>query len=207
MKKEACVETLEEAFLAEKGGADRIELCSHLELDGLTPLFEMMNEVCSKLLIPVMVMVRPRSGGFVYSEQEIDQMKNDIDCAKKAGAQGIVLGLLTPSNEIDIKNTSQLALYAQPLEVTFHKAFDDTPDLIKSYNLLTNIKGITRILTSGGKATAMEGITILKQLVTLSQGKPKIMAAGKVTDKNILKIQKETRVTEFHGRKIVGDLY
>ena len=207
MIKEACVETLEEAVLAEKKGADRIELCLHLELDGLTPLFEMMNEVCSKLLIPVMVMVRPRSGGFVYTEQELDQMKNDIDCAKKAGAQGIVLGLLTPSDEIDIINTSQLALYAQPLEVTFHKAFDDTPDLIKSYHLLTNIKGITRILTSGGKATAIEGITIIKQLVALSQGKPKIMAAGKVTHKNLLEIKNETGAMEFHGRKIVGDLY
>ncbi|MCA1759421.1 MAG: copper homeostasis protein CutC, partial [Bacteroidales bacterium] len=112
MIKEACVETFEEAVLAEKLGAKRIELCSDLLNDGLTPSFELMKETCSKLKIPVMVMIRPRAGNFVYSKKEIGQMKSEIDLAKKAGAFGVVFGLLTSENIIDEKNTKILAEYA-----------------------------------------------------------------------------------------------
>jgi copper homeostasis protein len=136
MIKEACVETFEEALLAEQQGADRIELCSDLANDGLTPSPELMQKSCSTLKIPVMVMIRPRAGSFVHSEIEIDQMKTDIDRAKKAGAAGVVFGLLTPENKIDVENTRLLAEYAQPLPVTFHKAIDELTNPVEGVRVL-----------------------------------------------------------------------
>lgn len=205
MIKEACVETFEEAISAEKKGADRIELCADLHLDGLTPSFELMQRTCSALKIPVMVMIRPRGGDFVYSEEEISQMKTDIDKAKKAGAAGVVFGLLTLENQIDIENTRELAKYAQPLPVTFHKAIDLLEYPVQGATLLSEIPGITRILTSGGKATAKDGSDVIRKMIKAA-GKIVILIAGKVTRENLNEIEKITGGTEFHGKKIVGDL-
>lgn len=206
MIREACVETFEEAVLAEKLGAERIELCADLHLDGLTPSFELMQRTCSTLKIPVMVMIRPRGGDFVYSEDEISLMKTDIDKAKKAGAAGVVFGLLTPEKQIDIENTKLLAEYAQPSPVTFHKAIDLLDDLVEGVKILTGISGIKRILTSGGKATAKDGSDVIRKMVDAVAGKIIILVAGKVTNKNVEEIQKLTGATEFHGKKIVGNL-
>lgn len=206
MIKEACVETFEEAVLAEQKGADRIELCSNLSEDGLTPGFELMKKTISELNIPVMVMIRPRAGDFVYTENEIEIMKAEIDLAKKAGANGVVFGLLTTDNKIDKKNTTLLCEYARPMQVTFHKAIDIIEDPVEGVILLKKINGITRILTSGGKTTAREGKITLQEMVKVANDKIKIIAAGKITDKNIEIIQTETGAKEFHGRKIVGDL-
>lgn len=206
MIKEACVETFEEAVSAAKKGADRIELCADLQLDGLTPSFELMQRTCSTLKIPVMVMIRPRGGGFVYSEEEINQMKTDIDKAKKAGVAGVVFGLLTPENQIDIENTRDLAKYAQPLPVTFHKAIDLVDDPVEGAKKLSEIPGVTRILTSGGKATAKDGSDVIRKMIDASGDRITILVAGKVLDSNVKEIQKLTGGTEFHGKKIVGNL-
>ncbi len=206
MIKEACVETLEEAILAEKRGANRIELCADLASDGLTPSVELMQKTCSILNIPVMVMIRPRAGGFVYSEEEILKMKSEIDAAKNAGAAGVVFGLLTSENQIDEKNTAILAEYAQPLPVTFHKAIDVLENPVKGAEVLSKINGITRILTSGGKPTAKEGKDILLKMMEVTNGKITILVAGKVLDSNISEIQQLTGAKEFHGRRIVGEL-
>ena len=206
MIKEACVETFEEAISAEKKGADRIELCADLHLDGLTPSFELIQRTCSTLKIPVMVMIRPRGGGFVYSEEEINQMKTDIDKAKKAGVAGVVFGLLTPENQIDIENTRNLAKYAQPLPVTFHKAIDLVDDPVEGAKILSGIPGITRILTSGGETTAKESADVIRKMIEAAAGKIVILTAGKVTRENLEEIEKITGGTEFHGKKIVGDL-
>lgn len=206
MIKEACVETFEEAISAEKKGADRIELCADLHLDGLTPSFELMQRTCSTLKIPVMVMIRPRSGDFVYSEEEISQMKTDIDKAKKAGAAGVVFGLLTQENQIDSENTRLLAEYAKPLPVTFHKAIDLLDDPVEGVKILTEIPGIKRILTSGGKPTAIEGSAVIREMIDAAGDRITILVAGKVLDSNVEEIQKLTGATEFHGKKIVGNL-
>ncbi len=206
MIKEACVESFEEAILAEKKGADRIELCADLHLDGLTPSFELMQKTCSTLKIPVMVMIRPRGGDFVYSEEEISLMKTDIDKAKKAGVSGVVFGLLTNGNQIDIKNTRTLAEYAQPLPVTFHKAIDLLENPVEGAKILTGIPGITRILTSGGKTTAKEGADVIRKMTEAVAGKIVVLIAGKVTRENLNEIEKITGGTEFHGKKIVGNL-
>ena len=206
MIKEACVETFEQAMLAEKKGADRIELCSELSVGGLTPAAELMKKTCSVLKIPVMVMIRPRAGNFHYSEEEISQMKQEIDMAKKAGAAGVVFGLLTSKNQIDIENTHILADYATPLPVTFHKAIDELENPADGVPVLKNIRGITRILTSGGKATADEGAEVIRKMKEATGENLTIVAAGKITDKNINQIQKLTQVSEFHGKQIVGNL-
>ena len=206
MIKEACVETFEEAQKAEQQGASRIELCSDLANDGLTPSPELMQKTCAALKIPVMVMIRPRAGNFVHSEEEINQMKTDIDRAKKAGAAGVVFGLLTSENKIDVENTLLLVEYAHPLPVTFHKAIDELENLVEGVEALKKISGIKRILTSGGKPTAMEGLENLKKMLQTTDGNPIIMLAGKVTDKNVEELQQLTGATEFHGRRIVGNL-
>ncbi len=206
MIKEACVETFEEALLAEQRGAERIELCSDLANDGLTPSSELMQKTCSALKIPVMVMIRPRVGNFVYFEDEITKMKQDIYLAKKVGAAGVVFGLLTPENTIDQKNTRLLAEYAQPLPVTFHKAIDELENPVEGVTNLNEIKGIKRILTSGGKATAKEGAETIREMQDVAGENLIILVAGKVTDENVEEIQQLTGAEEFHGRRIVGDL-
>jgi copper homeostasis protein len=207
MIKEACVETFEEALKAEQQGADRIELCSDLKNDGLTPAFKLMQKTCSTLKIPVMVMIRPRPGNFVYSSAEIQIMKQHIDLAKEAQVAGVVLGLLTTGHQIDLENTRILAEYAKPLPVTFHKAIDVTGNPVEGIKLLKEIKAIKRVLTSGGKATAKEGSETIRNMIREAGEEIIILVAGKVTHDNIGEIQQLTGGMEFHGKKIAGDLY
>lgn len=206
MIKEACVETYNEALLAEERGANRIELCSRLDLDGLTPSTDLMVKTCAALKIPVMVMIRPRAGSFVYNTQEVNSMMAEIDIARKSGAAGIVLGLLTTGNKIDVVNTRKLVEHAHPLPVTFHKAIDELNDLVEGVKLLRQIKGIRRILTSGGKPTALEGKETIKEMIKNAGDDLVILVAGKVTAENIDEVKQATKATEFHGRRIVGEL-
>ncbi len=206
MIKEVCVESFEEAKLAEMLGADRIELCSDLANDGLTPTIEQMRKACSELKIPVMVMARPRAGNFVYSPNEVERMKTAIDEAKGAGAAGIVIGLLTKDKQIDEKNTRILAEYAQPLPVTFHKAIDELDDPVEGVRVLKTIPGIKRILTSGGKATAVEGQETIRKMMEEAADRITILVAGKVLASNVYEISRLTGASELHGRRIVGEL-
>jgi copper homeostasis protein len=203
---EACVETLDEALNAEKNGAHRIELCSRLDLDGLTPSQELIRKVCGELKIPVMVMIRPRGGDFVYTPEEIKQMEEEIILAKSLGASGIVIGLLTPDNHIDTDTCLLLTAAASPLPVTFHKAIDLLENPAEGVRQLQKVPGITRILTSGGKLTAKEGAEIIREMIREVEDKIIILVAGKVTNENVLEISRLTGAYEFHGRKIVGEL-
>lgn len=203
---EACVETFEEAMKAESLGADRIELCDDLSVGGITPSYALLDSVKKQLKIPVMVMIRPRGGNFVYDSTELKLMKQSIDVCKSLGVLGVVFGILDLQNLIDAKNTKLLAEYAQPLEVTFHKAIDDTPDPVSSVETLNQIKGITRILTSGGKPTAIEGARYINEMNDKATGDLKILAAGRITQKNLKEISGILKVNEFHGRRIVGNL-
>jgi copper homeostasis protein len=200
---EACVETLKDALAAEQRGANRIELCSALDQDGLTPSHELTLQCLQQLSIPVMAMVRPRGGDFVYSEAEIRQMEVEIEFFKQSGVAGVVFGLLTNENTIDIENTRRLAKQAFPLEVTFHKANDYTGDLLKSLQELNEIEGITRVLTSGGRNTAWNGRMALKEMNKLPGRKIKLIAAGKVLPGNRLQLAEFTGIGELHGKRIV----
>lgn len=200
---EACVETLEDAMAAEQRGSNRIELCSALDQDGLTPSQELTSLCIQHLTIPIRAMVRPRAGGFVYSESEIRQMEAEIEFFKQAGIDGVVFGLLTIEGAIDIENTRRLAKLAYPLKVTFHKAIDYSPDILKSFRELNRIDGITSVLTSGGMDTAWNGRFLLKELHDLPERRISIIAAGKVLPKNRTHIAEFTGITELHGKRIV----
>ncbi len=200
--KEACVESLEQALLAERCGADRIELCADLSEGGLTPDSGLIESAVAILNIPVMVMVRPRAGNFGMNHSEIESMKRTIDFCKKVKAAGVVFGLLNAENEVDAERTAELAELAQPLQVTFHKAIDETPDIVKSVDILNKIPGIQRILSSGGKATAMEGSAVLR-LMGAAAWPVTIIAAGRITTKNLHEVHRTTGLREYHGRRIV----
>lgn len=200
---EACVETLEDALIAEKRGANRIELCLSLDQDGLTPSHELTIQCVQQSGVTIMAMVRPRGGNFVYSETEIKQMESEIEFFKQAGVEGVVFGLLNKEGAIDIENTNRLAKLASPMEVTFHKAIDYSVDVYQSFKELNEIEGVTRVLTSGGKDTAWNGRELLKQMQAMPGRKIKIIAAGKVTPENRNQIAEFTDVEELHGKRIV----
>lgn len=200
---EACVETLDQAILAQSNGAHRIELCTRLDLGGLTPPKNLILEVKQHLKIPVMVIIRPVAGGFVYTNDELAQMKKDIEFCKKSGVAGVVLGILNQQNEIDVERTKALVDLAQPMLVTFHKAIDETPDPVRSAQTLMEIPGIQRILSSGGAQTALAGKEVLKKMISVAEYSIEILVAGKVTKANLEEVHQEIGAREYHGRRIV----
>lgn len=202
---EACVENLQQAILAEKLGASRVELCVGLVDDGLTPPKHLIQEVVSRLSIPVRIMIRPRSGGFVYTDLELEKMRTSIRYVKEIGADGVVFGVLNENNEMDVKVIEELVALSQPLGVTIHKAFDCTEDPIAEIRKLEQIKGVDTILTSGNSATAMEGLALLKEM-TANVKRIQIMACGRVTNENVSELHVEIQTTAYHGTKIVGPL-
>ena len=204
--KEACVERLDEAILAEKNGANRIELCSRLDLDGLTPHRNMIKDVINSVKIPVKVMIRPRAGNFVYHDQELDLMKDDILYCQRVNVSGIVLGVLKEDKTVDLVATRLLSDIATGLDITFHKGIDEVSSIFTELDRLRNIQAVTNILTSGGADSAMEGSDTLKEMVTRYKGQLTIIAAGKITEQNIVKVHELICAQEYHGRKIVGDL-
>ena len=204
--KEACVERLDEAILAEKNGANRIELCSRLDLDGLTPHRDMIKDVINSVKIPVKVMIRPRAGNFVYHDHELNVMKDDILYCKRVNVSGIVFGVLQKDKTVDLIATRLLSDIATGLEITFHKAIDEVSSIFTELDRLRSIQAVTNILTSGGADSAMEGSDTLKEMVTRYKGQLTIIAAGKITEQNLIKVRQLTGAQEYHGRKIVGDL-
>ena len=204
--KEACVERLDEAILAEKNGADRIELCSRLDLDGLTPHRKMIQDVINSVKIPVKVMIRPRGGNFVYHGKELDVMKDDILYCKRVNVSGIVFGVLKDDKTVDLIATRLLTDMAAGLEITFHKAIDEVSSIFTELDRLRSIQEITNILTSGAADSAKRGSHTLKEMVTRYKGQLTIIAAGKITEQNIVKVHELTGAEEYHGRKIVGNL-
>ena len=202
MIKEACVENFQEAVAAEKRGADRIELCDNLCVGGTTPSFGTLKLCSEKLNIPVFAMIRPRGGNFVYSENELEIMRADITICKDFGLAGIVLGILSPESKINIEQTCELVELARPMQVTFHKAFDQVPDYLEALEDVIRT-GADRILTSGTKETAAEGTGILNHIIDCARKRIKIVAAGKITSENLEELSKQIQTDEFHGKKIV----
>jgi copper homeostasis protein len=200
---EACVESLEEALTAEERGAHRIELCSALDQDGLTPSRALIAQCLERLSIPVMAMIRPRGGDFVYAEAEVAQMEEEIAFCKQAGVAGVVFGLLTREGEVDVANTERLIRAARPLEITFHKAIDYSQDVLKSFRALNALEGITRVLTSGGCETAWDGREMLKAMNEMPGRRIGIIAAGRLLPENREQLAGYTGIWELHGKRIV----
>ena len=202
MIKEACVESFEKALEAQNNGADRIELCENLSVGGTTPSYGTVKICLEKLNIPIFPMIRARGGNFIYSKDEIEIMKEDIKIFKELGVKGLVLGCLTSDNKIDLELTKTLVNLAYPMEITFHKAIDEISNPLDYIDDLVDI-GIKRILTSGGKATALEGKDLINEMIKKSNGRLKIVVAGKVTKENLNELSNLISADEFHGKLIV----
>ena len=202
MIKEACVESFEKTLEAQNNGADRIELCENLSVGGTTPSYGTVKICLEKLNIPIFPMIRARGGNFVYSKDEIEIMKEDIKVFKDLGVKGLVLGCLTSDNKIDLELTKTLVNLAYPMEITFHKAIDEISNPLDYIDDLVDI-GIKRILTSGGKATALEGKDLINEMIKKSNGRLKIVVAGKVTKENLNELSNLISADEFHGKLIV----
>jgi copper homeostasis protein len=194
---EICVGDVESAIAAESGGADRVELCDSLAVGGTTPSAGTIAESCRRLSIPVHILIRPRAGDFVYSEPEVAVMRHDIEFAKVLGAAGVVLGALTPAAEINRELTAELVALARPLRVTFHKAFDQTHEPLEALDILIAL-GVERVLTSGSRPTAFEGIENLANLVDRARDKIAVMAGGRLSTGNLENIIRQSRVNEVH---------
>jgi len=202
MIKEACVESFEKALETQNNGANRIELCENLAVGGTTPSYGTVKVCLEKLDIPIFPMIRARGGNFIYSKDEIEIMKEDIKIFKELGVKGVVLGCLTSDNKIDLELTKKLVNLAYPMEVTFHKAIDEIQNPLDYIDNLINI-GIKRILTSGGKVTALEGKDLINEMIKKSNGRLKIVVAGKVTKENLNGLSNLISANEFHGKLIV----
>ncbi|MEO9872027.1 copper homeostasis protein CutC [Ekhidna sp.] len=193
---EICAGNIQSALNAEKGEADRIELCDNLWEGGTTPSLGAIELACDKLSIPVFVLIRPRGGDFVYAENEFEVMKRDIEHAKIAGAKGIVSGVLTPDGNVDINRTKELIHLTDPLPFTFHRAFDLTPDYGRALEEIIDC-GVKRILTSGQQMNVNAGLETIKSLIDLAQERIQILPGGGVDEKNISRLY-EIGCREFH---------
>jgi copper homeostasis protein len=195
---EVCVDSVDSAVAAERGGAHRVELCSNLLDGGVTPSAGLIATVRQTISIGLHVMIRPRGADFCYSENEFQIMRRDILMAKQLGADGVVLGILDLDGRVDTHRTKQLVDLASPLAVTYHRAFDMSCDLLASLRELQTI-GVHCVLTSGGKQSAAEGSEILKRLVAASAGSIAIMAGGGIEDHNVSTLIRQTGVCAIHA--------
>lgn len=197
MKVEICVDSVEGAIAAERGGAARVELCDNLMEGGTTPSAGCIKIARAALRIGLNVIIRPRGGDFLYSSIEHEVMKEDIAVAKSLGADGVVIGCLTPTGQIDIPRTEELIRAARPMSVTFHRAFDLCVD---PYRALEEViaMGADRLLTSGQEGSSIEGMDLIAELERLAAGRIIIMPGGGLTPLNVTKLVKHTGVREVH---------
>ena len=204
--KEVCVDNTEDAMRAIDLGANRIEYCSKLNEEGLTPDLKEVKYLLKNTCIPIRIMIRPHSKSFNYSEKDTSIMLRDILNFKKIGVDGIVIGCLNQYREIDLKKINLFVKNAKPLKVIFHKAIDSTKDPLKSFKILVKNSNIDGVLTSGGFSSAEEGIEVLKKMVDYSPANFELIIAGKITFKNLHEINQKLSAKFYHGKKIVGEL-
>ncbi len=202
---EVCVDSVESSLAAQDGGAHRVELCTALLEGGLTPSKGLI-EVCRREVgIKLHVIMRPRGGDFLYTVFEHEIMLRDIDAAKELGADGVVVGTLSPEGDIDKDKTAELIGRARPMSVTFHRAFDMARDPFEALEDLIRL-GVDRVLTSGQEAFALAGLDLLGDLVSKAGDRMIVMPCGDINARNIRKIMERTGAREFHvtGTKTIG---
>jgi copper homeostasis protein len=202
-KLEICVDSLESAMVAQNAGADRIELCNNLQEGGTTPGSGMISSARNNLCIRINVIIRPRGGDFLYSDLEYDIMRREIGICGECGVDGVVLGILLADGEIDTERTGKLVDLARPMSVTFHRAFDMCNDPFKGLEDVI-ASGADRLLTSGQKNKAEDGIGLINDLIAKAGNRLIIMPGSGITATNILTIAKGTGAKEFHltGRRL-----
>lgn len=198
MTLEVCANNYTSALAAQQGGAYRVELCENLADGGTTPSYGQIALCVEKLSIKIYPIIRPRGGDFLYSDEEFLMMQKDVQQCKALGCDGIVFGILNADGRIDKKRCQNLLELAHPLPATFHRAFDVCAEPIKALEDIIEL-GFERILTSGQKPTALEGINLIKELVKKASGRISIMAGSGVNEENVRHIIRETGVTEVHS--------
>jgi len=194
---ELCVEGIDGFLAAQEAGADRVELCASLMEGGLTPSLATIRAAVKAAKIPVHVIIRPRGGDFLYSQAEFDSMVEDVRALREEGVAGVVIGCLTPDGRIDEARTKALVEAARPMSVTCHRAFDMTADAHAALEALVRC-GVDRVLTSGQRDTAVDGIAILKSAVEQAAGRIVIMGCGALDAGNIRKVRDKTGLAEMH---------
>jgi len=204
--KEVCVESYRDALSAEQLGADRIELCSSLDKDGLTPKRKTIKILSKELTIPLKVMIRPRPGNFNYNETELVQMESDILFCKEQGIEEIVLGVLNEKQRVDLISLERLINFSSPMKITFHKAIDETVNIFEEIEKLVNYKNITSILTSGKGKFVLDNKDLLIKIIEQFRNKINIILAGGIAKNNFEYIHNVFHWKEYHGRRIIGNL-
>jgi len=194
---EICCGSIDDAIQSQNGGADRVELCSALFLGGLTPSIGTVQEAKRRLKIPMMVMVRPRGGGFCYSPAEFATMQRDTEAALDQGADGVVFGILKQDGGIDRRRSERIRRLIGDHQTVFHRAFDVTPDPFRALEELIDL-GITRVLTSGQKASAPEGAELIAKLVERARKRIEILPGGGIRPYNMNDVVKRTRCRQVH---------
>jgi copper homeostasis protein len=197
MRVEICVDSVTGAIAAERGGADRVELCDNLLEGGTTPSAGVIKVARRSLKIGLQVIIRPRGGDFLYGADELEVMREDIRMAKELGADGVVVGCLTTRGDIDVVQTGELVGLARPMNVTFHRAFDMCRDAQKGLEDLIAL-GVDRVLTSGQEASCLEGLELIAALQQQAAGRIIVMPGGGITPRNIKRIVVGTGVSEVH---------
>ncbi|MFN8473049.1 MAG: copper homeostasis protein CutC [Anaerolineae bacterium] len=196
LKIEVCVDSVESALGAQAGGADRVELCDNLLEGGTTPSAGAIAIARANLSIKLHVIIRPRGGDFCYSDIDFDIMRHDVAVAKGLGADGVVIGILTPEGDVDKARTAELIEMARPMSVTFHRAFDMTRDPYQALEDLVAL-GVDRILTSGQEPSVIEGLDLIAELVQRAGDRVIIMPGGG-TERNVAKVVARSGVREVH---------
>ena len=195
---ELCAESIQACLAAKDGGADRIELCSALSEGGVTPSTGLILEAIERTGLPIHVMLRPRGGDFVYSADEFHVMCRDLLHIRELGVSGFVLGLLNPDGTVDVTRTTQLVALADPFEVTFHRAFDQTADLTQALEDVIQT-GCQRVLTSGGANTVNTGAQSLLSLVKQAGSRIEVAVGGGLRLQNAGELVRFTGSSHFHG--------
>jgi len=200
---EAAVDTFDAAVRAQNTPTQRIELCGPLTDGGTTPSAGLIARCSEMLLTSVNVLIRPRVGNFVYSDDEIEIMKKDIVVAKELGVDGFAFGVLTPDGDVDVQKMAELIHVATPLRVVFHRAFDQVRDQDEALELLVSLQ-VNGLLTSGAAKTATEGTERIRQLVERAEQRIRVIAAGSITGTDVRALVANTGVTAVHGRAFEG---
>jgi copper homeostasis protein len=192
---------LESALIAQKAGADRVELCADMYVGGTTPTIETIKKAPENLTIDLYVMIRPRGGNFVYSEAELEQMKMEIETIKKLGVNGFVFGILNEDKTINIEQNIALVELAKPFPCTFHRAFDEVLDYKQALEDVISC-GFSTILTSGTFPNVIEGKEVLKQLVIQANNRIEIMPGGGLRSTNISELEGIVNANWYHSSAI-----
>lgn len=201
--KEVCVDNLNDAIKAYECGANRIEFCSNLDQDGLTPKIDELLTLSNSIDIPIRCMLRPHSNSFRYDEDDLKKIEETINFCKKIKIDGVVFGSLNDENEIDFDVLKYISIISKPLKLIFHKAIDFTPDFNKSFNSLIDSKLVDGVLTTGGKDKAIENLELLSKISLQIPKNFEFIACGNITYENYDYIHSVIKSKFYHGKKII----